>query len=91
MAQLILFYGELPETGVHQCFLCLRAHLLLGENDMLREPVASERLDSLGTRVWRIGDVTEVWSRAENLECLSPRAPSLGAQRWSVWHPSASS
>ena len=71
----------LLETGVHQCFQRLCAHLLLGENDMLHEPVAGERLDFLDTRVWRIGDVTEVWSPAENLECLWPRAPSLGAQR----------
>ena len=77
----MLLHDELLETGVHQCFQCLCAHLFLVENNTLPEPVAGERLDFLGTRVWLIGDVTEVWSRAENLKCLSPRAPSLGAQR----------
>ena len=48
MLQVILLHGELLETGVNQCFQCLCAHLLGGEDDALRELVADERLGFLG-------------------------------------------
>ena len=60
----------LLETGVHQCFHRLCAHLPLGENDALRGLVTSERLDFFDTLGRSIGDVTEVCSRAENLKHL---------------------
>ena len=63
----------LLKTGVQQCFQRLCAHLLFGENDTLHEPVAGERLDFLGTLVWRIGDVTEVFSPGENQVSVDTR------------------
>ena len=66
MAQLIFLHGELLETGVHQCFQCLCAHLSLGEDEL----VADERLGFLGILGWHLGEVTEVWSHALNLKHL---------------------
>ena len=68
--------------------VCLR--LPLGEEDALRGLVPDGCLGFLDILGRRIGDVTKVWSRTGDLKCLSPRAPSLGAQRWSASHLSAS-
>ena len=46
MPQLIFLHGELLETGVNQCFQCLCAHLLLGEDDALRDLVPTSALTS---------------------------------------------
>ena len=75
MAELVLC------TRIEMIRLSACVSLPVGEDDALRGLVADGRLGLLGIRGRRIGDVTKVWSRTENLKCYSPRAPSLGAQR----------
>ena len=67
----------LLETRVQQCS---PKFFLVKTSRFMNLSLASASTSS-APRVWRIGDVTPLWSRAENLKCLSPRAPSLGAQR----------
>ena len=81
-AWLILFHGELLETGGRQSFQCLCAHLPLGEGGALRELIAHERLDVLGILAWHLERQQES-GRALRTSNTSASCATSGR---AVWH-----